>query len=218
MGRSSRKKKKGDGKEIFVVVRKRSRPVAKPSVCGPGEEELFHGTTVDSAKKIMEEGFVPDQKYNWNVKSKKGFVYLSKAYAPFYAMNAKSKSKNRAIVKTCTPRDKLYPEDDFLMRALGKPKYTQEELDKVNLEDYKQFYRESLKYMGNASAKPEDVKPVGMKEFDAEGLIWTCDPVIGPDNYAICGDYYKALSEWLYEGKDHNDFPRMDEFLFGDKK
>jgi hypothetical protein len=185
----------------------------KPNVCENGEELLYHGTTVDAAKKIMAEGFVTDKKYNWDVKSKKGFVYLSKSYAPFYAMYAKSKKRERAIVKVCVPEDKLYPEDDFIMVALKKPKYTQDELDKVDLEDYKFLYKNSLKYMGNASAKPKDIKVKGSRDFDATGMIMTCDPVISPMNYQICGKYYEELTEWIYQGKKHEDFPRMNEWM-----
>ena len=188
--------------------------MAEPLVCKNNEEELYHGTSIESAQKILKEGFVPDKKYNWQVKSKEGFVYLSKAYAPFYAMNAKSRSREkRAIVGTCVPKQKLYPEDDFLMNVLGKPVYTQEELDKVDLERYKWLWRKSLEHMGNASAKPKDVRVVGIQEFDAGNLIMTCDPSIGPENYAICGKYYEGLTKWLYEGKNHMDFPRMHEFL-----
>jgi len=187
--------------------------MAESLICKNNEEKLYHGTSVESARRIMKEGFVPDKKYNWQVKSKEGFVYLSKAYAPFYAMNAQSKSRKRAIVGTCVPKQKLYPEDDFLMRALGKPVYTQEELDKINLESYKFLWKKSLEYMGNASAKPKDIRVMGSQEFDAEGLIMTCDPVVGPENYMICGEYYKSLTKWLYEGKDHMKHPRMHEFM-----
>ena len=183
-----------------------------PSVCEQGEEELYHGTTAEAAKQILKEGFVPDKKYNWQVKSKKGFVYLSKAYAPFYAMNAKSRSKYRAIVQTCVPEDNLYPEDDFLLIALKKP-MTQKGLDTIDLTDYKELYRNSLDYLGNASAKPEDIRVIGIREFDASHLLMTCDPSITPMNYKICGAYYKGLTKWIYDGKDHEKFPRMHEWM-----
>jgi len=174
---------------------------------------LYHGTTVDSARRIMKEGFVPDKKYNWNVTSKKGYIYLSKAYAPFYAMTAKSKSHQRAIIKVEVDVNKLYPEDDFIMRALGKPVYTQEDIDNINLEDYKQYYKESLKHMGNACAKPKDIKIIGIGKFDSDGLIMVCDPVISPMNYMILGPYYEALTEWLYEGKKPLNFPPAHSWL-----
>jgi hypothetical protein len=187
----------------------------KSSVCKNNEIELYHGTSVESAKKIMKEGFVTDKKYNWDVKSKKGFVYLSKAYAPFYAENAKSKSNMRAIVLTCVPVTKLYPEDDFLMAAFGKPRYTQDEIDRVNLEDYKYLWKKSLQYMGNVCAKPKDIRVIGMREFDVTTLVLTCDPCITPLNYQIMGKYYEALTRWIYDGNNHMDFKRIDKWFSG---
>ena len=49
---------------------------------------------------------MPDMKYNWQVKSKPGFVYLSLAYAPFYANAADSKS--RALIKVEVKESALY--------------------------------------------------------------------------------------------------------------
>lgn len=170
---------------------------------------LYHGTNIASARRILKEGFVPDKKYNWNIKSKKGFVYLSLAYAPFYAMIAKGKSKDRAIVKVQVKQKDLYPEDDFVMYALGHPSYTQSQLNTISLEKYKYLTPVSLKYMGNASAKPKDIKVIGATEFDASNLIMICDPVISPLNYKICGGYYKDLTKWIYDGNNPLDFRKM---------
>jgi hypothetical protein len=161
---------------------------------------FYHGTSEANAKKIVKEGFRIDTKKNWKVISKKGFVYFSLAYGPFYAMNAGD--KKLALIKVSVDIEDLYPEDDFLMRALGKPVYNQEELDDVNFEDYKHFWKQSIKYMGNACARPEAVKIIGVGYFNGEHLIHKCDPVISPMNYKIMGHYYKELSEWLFQGND----------------
>jgi hypothetical protein len=173
---------------------------------------LYHGTTAENARRIMDEGFKPGKKYNWKVKSKPGFVYLSKAYAPFYAQNA-GKSYNKAIIKVEVKLRDLYPEDDFVMYALGKPSYTQEDLDKVNLEKYKPFAFESLKYMGNACAKPENIKVIGCTYFNDKNLWQRCDPCITPMNYKILGKYYEALSKWIYMGKVPEKFKTIDQWL-----
>jgi len=170
---------------------------------------LYHGTTVPAARRIAKEEFKTDKKYNWGVTSKKGFVYLSKAYAPFYAMTAKGQGNNRAIVKVSVPAGKLYPEDDFIMAALGKPHYTQADINAINLEDYKQYAPDSLQYMGNAAAKPKDIKVVGVTEFDAKRLLFVCDPVIAPINYKIMGNYYEGLTEWIYKGGKPEEFKKF---------
>jgi len=174
---------------------------------------LYHGTSEENAKQIEKEGFVSDKKYNWKVKSKNGFVYLSSAYAPFYCMKS-TKGDKFALVKVEVDSNDCYPEDDFLMLIVKNQKaktpddiklsvsYTQEELNKVNMEDYKNFWVSSLTYMGNVAVKPEKIKVLGVKYFDGKHLLWKCDPVICPTNFKIMGDYYKKLTEWIFDGKD----------------
>jgi hypothetical protein len=91
---------------------------------------LFHGTTEENAKRIMKEGFVPDKKCNWQLKSKPGFVYLSLAYAPFYANAANGENRNRALIKVEVEESALYPDEDYLM-------HTQADLNRLDLENYK---------------------------------------------------------------------------------
>lgn len=79
---------------------------------------LYHGTSKENANKIEKEGFITDKKYNWKVKSKKGFVYLSSAYAPFYAMNSNNKGDELALIKCEVNSKDCYPEDDFIMYCL----------------------------------------------------------------------------------------------------
>lgn len=176
-----------------------------------GEVILFHGTSAVNAKKIESGGFVPDKKYNWNVKSKQGFVYLSLGYAPFYAMNAGE--KELALIKVKVYEGDLYPEDDFLMAALGKPKYTQEELNEVDTESYKKFWKESLDYLGNAAAKPEKIRVIGVRYFNSKNLLWKCDPVICTENFKLLGDYHKDMTNWLYDGKNIDDFQGVTKYL-----
>lgn len=171
---------------------------------------LYHGTSKKNALRIKKEGFVPDKIYNWKVKSKKGFVYLSSAYAPFYAMN--TGNRKLALVKVEVDTNDCYPEDDFIMLALGKRTYTQNELDAVDLETYKYLWKKSLEYLGNVAVKPNKIKVIGIKVFDGRGLIYKCDPVISPINFRIMGEYYKELSEWIYEGKDILQFKNFGNF------
>jgi len=177
---------------------------------------LYHGTTAKNARRIMKEGFVTGKKYNWKVKSKPGFVYLSKAYAPFYAQNA-GKEYDKAIIKVEVKKKDLYPEDDFIMYALGKPSYTQKDLDEISLEKFKEFASLSLKYMGNSCARPEDIKVVGCTYFSDKRLWQRCDPCITPMNFKILGTYYEALTKWIYMGKKPEKFKTIDEWLFKKK-
>ncbi len=162
---------------------------------------LYHGTSVEAAEQIKLHGFSTGVSNNWKVKSKPGFVYLSLAYAPFFAEAAKSKSHNRVLIKVSIPESKLYPDDDFIMFYLNKPVYTNKDLAKINLEDYKFLTKQSLDHLGNASAKPQDIKIIGFREFNSSKLWQVCDPSITPLNYRFMGGYYKGLSNWIYSGK-----------------
>ena len=166
---------------------------------------FYHGTSAANARKIIKEGFKVDGKHNWKVKSKKGFVYFSLAYAPFFAMNVGNTNK-LALVKVSVDTEDLYPEDDFLMRALGKPVYTQEELDAIDFEKYKGFWGMSVEDMGNACAKPDKIVILDVAFFDGMHLLQKCDPVISPMNYKIMGQYYREMTEWLFEGNDIMEF------------
>jgi hypothetical protein len=160
---------------------------------------LYHGTTAERGKQIEEKGFT-QKEATWKVASKPGFVYFSLAYAPFYS-TAQHDSNEAALVKVEVQDDKLYPDDDFIMLAvLGKKVYTQEDLDSVDLEDYKYLADASLLHLGSASAKIEDIIIIGVSYFDATKLLHICDPMISPLNYKIMGDYYKKLTETLYDG------------------
>jgi len=158
---------------------------------------LYHGTSAYYGRMISEQGFQQGHP-NWKVQSKPGFIYLSVAYASFYTMV--HPSHNSALVKVEVPDDRLYPDDDFVMYALKKPVYTQEELDDIDLEDYKHIADASLSYLGNVCARIEDVKVLGVHYFDGKKLLWICDPSITPINYAIMGDYYRGMTEALYDG------------------
>jgi hypothetical protein len=173
---------------------------------------FYHGTSEANAKKILAEGFkVEGVKRNWKIIPKTGLCYFSLAYAIFYAMNGDNKEKEQkiAIIKVAIDEDDLYPEDDFIMYAMGKPKYTQEELDAVDFEKIKHLWKKSVIYMGNVSAKPDKVKVLGVTYFYGRQLQYFCDPVITPLNFKYMGDYYRKMTEWIFEGKDIKEFPHF---------
>lgn len=168
---------------------------------------LYHGTSVEAALQISKSGFKTGKKYNWHVKSSKGFVFLSLAYAPFFAQMAKSKNnKERALIKCFVEETDLFPDDDFVMFALGKPIYTEKDLKDNSIWLYKDHYKESLKFLGNACALPPAIRVLGVASFSIKKLLYVCDPTITPINYQIMGDYYKKLTEWISEGNKPEEF------------
>ena len=170
---------------------------------------LYHGTSASKGRQIEKHGFITDKTYNWDVHSKKGYVYLSYSYAPFYAMTAKNKKSDLALVKVEVKSKDLYPDDDFLMLALfNKNTYTQVELDKVSLEKYKYLAKKSLEYLGNVAVKVNIANKgiKGIRYFDGSKLFYKVDPSITPLNYKFMGKYYHELTEWIYQGKNFLEF------------
>jgi hypothetical protein len=180
---------------------------------------FYHGTSKVNAEKIMKEGFkVTDVVHNWDIPSKEGFVSFSLAYAPFYASNCKVDNEDDdmlALIKVDIDERDLYPEDDFIMYVAGKPKYTSEDLSKIDFEKNKILWRASLKHMGNVCAKPNKIRILGVTYFSGRKLIMKCDPVITPMNYLVCGQYYLELTEHIFAGGDIMSFKGMNESIFG---
>lgn len=91
---------------------------------------LYHGTDTRNVKRILAEGIRPrpaDEEGNWQTDpSKEGFVYLSSAFAPFYAMNSANTPKfqrgvNPVIFEVdvqALEEKNLFPDEDFLEQRL----------------------------------------------------------------------------------------------------
>lgn len=160
---------------------------------------LYHGTTWEKAKKIQREGFKHTSRPNWQVPSRPGFVYLTTAYAPFFAMYAKNAQKWLGIVKVEVDIGDCYPDDDFLMLSHGKPVYTQEDLNALDPEESAYLAEMSVEKLGSVAVRPEDCRVVGIQRFPSRGLLSVSDPSITPMNYMIMGEHYRALSDYIYE-------------------
>ncbi len=191
-----------DKKSIKSVVNKSFDPISEKiddilsETLLSNEIILYHGTTKENAEQIKKEGFIYGKNYNWEgaIQSKKDFIYLSTSYAPYYAMSAKSTSNNRAIIKVLVSKYDLYPDEDFITYIYKIPS------EKINIEDYKELAFDSLNYLGNVAIRPDKIKIVGITYFDAKNLLMLCDPSITPINYKFMGNYYKGLTEWIYQG------------------
>ncbi len=172
---------------------------------------LYHGTSKENALKIQKEGFKINQKTNWDISSKEGFIYLTECYGPFFAMNCDNKGHGLALIKVEVDCDDCYPEDDFLMMALKKYPYTKQQLNKVNFEDYKYLWKKSIEHLGNVAVKPDKIKILGITFFESKKLLYLFDPIISPINFKIMGNYYKEFSDWIFQGKNPIEFRRFND-------
>lgn len=161
--------------------------------------KLFHGTTEECAMRIEKTGFRSGLDSVWRVSSRPELVYFSTAYAPYYAMA--HGDPTIALVEVRIDPDFLYPDDDYIMYALGRPLYEQADIDALDIEKYRHLWTESLRVYGSVAARPEHVMVVGWRAIDATELLHLSDPCISPMNYRIMGAYYRKLSVDLYRGK-----------------
>jgi len=174
--------------------------------------ELYHGTSVKNAKEILANGFkdrIASGVKNWDkeFESMAGFVYLTRAYPFFYAMNAaEEEDETTAVLKVIVDEDDLYPDEDFLRSNNVK--------DADNIAKYKQYGLLSLEKLGNVAIKPEMIVDViGMKEFKPSEMWRYSDPSMSTLNYMILGGYYRNLTDMWWEGKGISNIDMNDEIV-----
>lgn len=146
--------------------------------------KLYHGTNVKNANEIIKQGFkdrIRSKKQNWvgKIKSQPGFVYLTRTYPFFYAMNAAKSNKEATVLLVEVDSEDLYPDEDFLrFGGIKSPK--------INIRDYKDYAEMSLEKLGNVAIEPSKIKCIlGHKSFVTSEMLWYSDPAMSPLNYMI---------------------------------
>jgi hypothetical protein len=182
--------------------------------------KLYHGTSARHWKKIQTEGILPranrGTNYVHNPSSQFG-VYLSNAYALYYALNA-SKKEKAVVVEVDTT--KLFPilfcpDEDFLeqvgrgMDGIEGDMYSRTTHYRDRLEEYmgdlkSQAVALSLKHLGNCcymSRIPlEAITRVAFISRNCDKLVWSAlDPSIVIANYTYCGHKYRNMLKWIFE-------------------
>jgi hypothetical protein len=183
--------------------------------------KLYHGTTEKIGRLALKEGLRPRKmtgKSNWKnfVESHPSLVYLTKAYAPYYALQV-VRGKKMAIVEIETnllDEFKMLPDEDFVEQATrhdkqnktrieGKTVNERTEYIRNHLEEFSGFWRTSVEYLGNCAYEgviPKtaitrlaiiDISKCG--EMCAEAL----EPIISIMNYRVCGPQYRILTKWF---------------------
>jgi len=143
-------------------------------------------------------------------------VYLTHAYAAFFAMQACEDGDDKALILEIAGEelcpDYFYPDEDFIAQALshqrGEPLESVHEEVREELEGYRHHWADSLQAMGNVAYC--GAIPVGAITryvvFDPakqKQVAWTaCDPSITPLNYKLCGYKYRSLTAWLFGDRE----------------
>jgi hypothetical protein len=183
--------------------------------------KLYHGTTERIGRLALKEGLRPRKltgKSNWKnfVESHPSLVYLTRAYAPYYALQV-VRGKKIAIVEIETNllnEFKMLPDEDFIeqvtrvdkknkTRIEGKTINERTEYIRNHLDEFSGFWRTSVENLGNCAYEgiiPKtaitrlaiiDISKCG--EMCAEAL----EPIISIMNYRICGPQFRLLTKWF---------------------
>jgi len=166
-----------------------------------GKILLYHGTSEKNADRILSVGFkdrIGSKVKNWTgkIRSQQGFIYLTRAYPFFYAMNATKGKEMCAVIQVEVDESDLYPDEDFL-------RFGGVEDEKIDLRDYKEYGELSLAKLGNVAVEPQSiVRVIGKKTFKTKEVFMYSDPSMSPLNYMVCGKYYRDLTDTWWEGGD----------------
>lgn len=178
--------------------------------------KLYHGTSEARLDSILSRGLRPRgkrSKGNWDsYPSRHDCVYLTDAYAPYFAWSATKKGGRSAIIEVDVPESRLLPDEDFIAQALASQ--TGLDIDhfhasvRDDLDGYKHHAMDSLRGLGNACHKgvirPAAITRYVVVDFDKQrDLHQSClDPSISILNYRFCGEKYKSIIAWLFGDRD----------------
>ena len=187
--------------------------------------KLYHGTSERVARLALQNGLVPRSESGvsslWeDHPSSPNHIYLTTAYAGYFAMNATTEGERWAIIEIDTDLlpdlDALVPDEDFLEQATRQQKLPQglalvgvtsmkdrTEWFRENLGDFAHLWEDSISALGNCAHEgvipPEAITRVSF--VDPEGnpsmALMASDPEISLMNYRFCADKYRALINWF---------------------
>lgn len=182
---------------------------------------LYHGTAAAFLPSIREHGIRPRRKgkgnYQHSVESNPKGVYLTNAYAPYFAYNAtQADGASLAVVEVDTERLDallLQPDEDWLEQVtrkagpapLDKPMKFRTRWYRARLAQYRHHWLDSIAGLGSCNypgtIPPEAItRAVTITEIGYMRMIFHrgMDPTIHVMNYRILGERYRDSMKWLF--------------------
>lgn len=186
--------------------------------------KLYHGTTEAVARQAFDYGILSREQSDVATKwpdcpSREDMTYLTRAYAPYFAMSATGESDGKwGLIEVDTEiedlEEYLYPDEDFLEQATRRGSSPcPEGLDMLertawfreNLLSFQHVWEDSLNGLGNCAVLGEvpAVNVTRVVLFDSESnlqmAMMAIDPMITLMNYQILGGTkYRALTAWFF--------------------
>jgi hypothetical protein len=178
---------------------------------------LYHGTSEAAALVALKHGLKPrgKKKGNWKhtILSRPDAVYLTQAYAPYYAMCVSKDKQRWAVLEVDTEKldcFKLVPDEDALEQVTrGKDDVPGDMTQRTRwyrqrLHEYNHLVELSLQALGNCCYLGDiPAQAITRVAFIGEECptfrLQAFDPTITILNYAICGAKYRGLTKWLFD-------------------
>lgn len=180
---------------------------------------LYHGTSERHLDSILRDGLKPRGRKRGNWKSYpsiSGHVYLTEAYAGYFATVAAKKGERALIVEVCLEDDsRLYPDEDFIAQALAakanRPIDDYHDEVTKTIAYYRDYVQASLDGLGNASHR--GVIPLSAisryvlidTAAQRDTIMLALDPTISLLNYQFCGAKYRSINSWFFGDRDDFD-------------
>lgn len=179
---------------------------------------LYHGTSERHLDSILRGGLRPrgEEGGNWpSYPSIPGHVYLTDAYAGYFATAAARAGERALIVEVCLEDDsRLYPDEDFIAQSLAAQ--SKRPIDDFHGEVvrtiayYRDYVQASLDGLGNVSHRGV-VPTAAISRYalidtaaQRDTILLAMDPTISVINYRFCGARYRSINSWFFG--DRQDF------------
>jgi hypothetical protein len=199
--------------------------------------KLYHGTSERFLERILKNGLQPRGRRKTNYKqnpSHPGGVYLTNAYALYYAMNVCNRKDNPIVVEVDTERPSFNPfclaPDEDALEQTGRARdgipgdmYERTKHYVAHLEQYANMKNVdlSLRALGNCcylgTVMPSAItRIVRIERPKQQRFIWSAmDPSIVIMNYYVCGPKYRNMVRWLFEETPLEPDPLSEAFRYG---
>lgn len=182
--------------------------------------KLYHGTLLKHLPSIQRDGIRPrgKRKGNWKeYPSRHDMVYLTSAYAPFFAMCANAGGDPLVLEIDTDILDKtnFYPDEDIISQSISqnekKPLKEVHKQVREHLTAYQQYWQLSLEKIGNCCYRGI-IPPAAITRYVTWNVkkqisisMMAMDPTITPINFLLLKGKYVGLIEWLFG--DRSDIP-----------
>lgn len=186
--------------------------------------KLYHGTAGENVSAILKCGIKPrraTRKSNWkhSVASHEHAVYLTSAYAGYFAHQA-AKTSKLGIIEIDTDRldqELFRPDEDFLEQATRSGQTSNRQLKRLkklsmnertewfssHLDEFAHAWKASVEHLGTCSylgeIPPDAITRASVFDYKKNALVASelLEPTITIANFRFCANRYHALTKWL---------------------